>query len=117
VTRGSLSAEQAMLLEIIENLGWGHVDGLLIESGQPNYERPPRIVQEIKLDAEPERPPDNKAIDFILKKAFVSLFDELSRLRTGVVDIEVRHGAPFRLILERGPSELTGAKRAVEGTQ
>jgi hypothetical protein len=36
-----------------------------------------------------------------LKKEFESLFDQLNRLGDAVVDIEVRHSLPFRLVLER----------------
>ena len=39
--------------------------------------------------------------DLTLKKEFESLFDQLSRLQDGFVDIEVRHSLPFRLVLER----------------
>jgi hypothetical protein len=113
--RFTLPAGEAQLLQIIDNLGWGRIAGLSILDGQPNYERPPRIVQEIKLGEQPERERRDIAADFTLKKEFVSLFDELRRLRAGTVDVEVRHNAPFRLILERGPAELTGTKPAAEG--
>jgi len=72
----------------------------------PCYEPEPRIVQAIKLDSEPERQPDRGCADLTLKKEFESLFDQLSRLRDAIVDIEVRHSAPFRLVLERRYQEL-----------
>jgi hypothetical protein len=53
------------------------------------------------LDSDPEWQPDGGHADLTLKKEFESLFDQLSRLRDGVVDIEVRHNVPFRLVLER----------------
>ena len=74
--------------------------------GLPCYEPEPRIVQAIKLDSEPERQPDRGCADLTLKKEFESLFDQLSRLRDAIVDIEVRHSAPFRLVLERRYQEL-----------
>lgn len=117
MTRDSLSTGQAKLLQIIENLGWGRIDGLSIQSGQPTYERPPRIVQEIKLGGQPEREPRDTATDLTLKKEFVSLFDELRKLRTGVVSVEVRHSVPFRLILERDEAALAGYKTSYEGMQ
>jgi hypothetical protein len=67
----------------------------------PCYEPEPRIVQAIKLDSETERQPDRSCSDLTLKKEFESLFDQLSRLGDATVDIEVRHSAPFRLVLER----------------
>lgn len=104
--RRSLSISQAKLLAIIEQLGFGRIERLSIQNGQPCFERPPRIVQEVKLDSQSESHPDDADGDLTLKKEFVSLFSELSRLRDGLVDIEVRHSAPFRLVRERCHSEL-----------
>lgn len=103
MTKSSLSIIQRQTVEIIESLGFGVIERLVIRGGMPCYEPEPRIVQAIKLDSEPERQPDggDGGADLTLKKEFESLFDQLSRLPDGVVDIEIRHSAPFRLVLER----------------
>ena len=106
MTKSSLNSSQRRTVEIIEGLGFGVIERLLIRGGLPCYDREPRIVQAIKLDSEPDRQPDRSCIDLTLKKEFESLFDQLSRLRDGVVDIEVRHSLPFRLVLERSYKEL-----------
>jgi hypothetical protein len=93
-------------VEIIEALGFGVIERLSIRCGLPCYEPETRIMQTIKLDSEPERQPDLRSADLTLKKEFESLLDQLSRLRDGIVDIEVRHSAPFRLVLERRYTEL-----------
>jgi hypothetical protein len=103
MTKSSVNPVQRQTVEIIEALGFGVIERLLIRGGLPCYEPEPRIVQAIKLDSELERQPDDGDgdADLTLKKEFESLFDQLSRLRDGVVDIEVRHSLPFRLVLER----------------
>jgi len=106
MTKSSLSPSQRRTVEIIEVLGFGVIERLLISGGLPCYDPEPRIVQAIKLGSEPERQPDHGHADLTLKKEFESLFDQLSRLRDGVVDIEVRHSLPFRLVLERSYKEL-----------
>jgi hypothetical protein len=93
-------------VELIEALGFGVIERLLIRGGLPCYDPEPRIVQAIKLDSESERQPARSDADLTLKKEFESLFEQLSRLRDGIVDIEVRHNAPFRLVLERRYEEL-----------
>jgi hypothetical protein len=93
-------------VEIIEALGFGVIERLLIRAGLPCYEPEPRIVQTIKFDSEHARQPDLGCSDLTLKKEFESLFEQLSRLREGIVDIEVRHNAPFRLVRERRYKEL-----------
>jgi hypothetical protein len=90
-------------------LGFGRIEGLFIHNGEPCYERAHRIVQEIKLGSEPERQdqqPNPSNVDPTLKKEFESLFGQLSQLHDCTVDIEIRHGAPFRLALERCYKDL-----------
>jgi hypothetical protein len=72
----------------------------------PCYEPEPRIVQTIKLDSEPEQQPHRRDGDLTLKKEFENLFEQLNRLRDAIIDIEVRHSVPFRLVLERRHQEL-----------
>jgi hypothetical protein len=101
MTRGALNSRQGRTLKIIEELGFGRIDGLSIRDGQPCYDRPFRIVESIKLDSEPERRADHDDADQAVKKEFERLFSQLNELRNGVVDIDVRHGVPFRLVIDR----------------
>jgi hypothetical protein len=101
MTKSSLNPVQRQTVEIIEALGFGVIERFLIRGGLPCYEPEPRIVQAIKLDSEPQWQPERGHADLTLKKEFESLFDQLSRLGDGIVDIEIRHSAPFRLVLER----------------
>jgi hypothetical protein len=101
MTKSSLNPAQRQTVEIIEGLGFGVIERLLIRGGLPRYTPAPRIVQTIKLDSELVRQPDRSCADLTLKKEFESLFDQLSQLSDATVDIEVRHSLPFRLVLER----------------
>jgi len=105
MTRQSLNSDQRRLLGIIESLGFGHIQGLTIRSGDPCFARPPHVVEEIRLASEPERRPDRSDTD-TLKKRSERLFNQLNLLHDGVVDIDVQHGLPFRLVLERRYEEL-----------
>jgi hypothetical protein len=106
MNRSSLDPAQLRAMLIIEALGFGVIEGLLIHDGSPCYVPEPFITQEIKLASEPARWSGADCPDLTLKKEFESLFEQLGRLRNGVVDIEVRHGAPFKLVLERRYEEL-----------
>lgn len=105
----SLDISHLRLLEIIDELGFGRIEQLSIHNGQPCYERTLRIVEEIKLGSERERRPDHCNADLTMKKEFEDLFNRLSQLRNGIVDIEVRHSIPFRLVLERPYREFAAA--------
>lgn len=104
-TRSSFNQAQLKLALIIQGLGFGNIEGLSIRAGQPSFDPAARIVQSIKLGAHPEsvrRASENDT----LKKAFADLFEHLSTLGDCTVGIEVQHGLPFRLILERSCEEF-----------
>lgn len=103
MTKNTLDPRQLRTVEIIEALGFGAIRRLPVRGGMPCYDPEPHIVQEIKLGAEPERRPDH---ELKLKREFEVLFNQLSRLGDGFVDIDVRHSAPFRLVLNRSHKEL-----------
>lgn len=95
-----LNVNQRYLLRIISELNFGVVEELLIREGAPRFDSAPRITQTIKLDSDLNRPPDSFSPSGPLKKEFENLFVQLSQLPDCFVDIEVRHGLPFRLIVE-----------------
>lgn len=100
----ALNPSERRLIKIIDQLGFGCVEGLWIQQGQPCFTRAPRIVQEIKLGSETDRsgpPSDRPDGNFTPKKEFESLFGQLSGISDGIVDIDVRHSLPFRVIRER----------------
>lgn len=101
MTKSSLNPDEHRIADIIEALGFGTIERLSIRGGLPRYEPEPRIVQALKLDSEPARQPDGDRGDLTLKEEFESLFDQLRRLGDGIVDVEVRHSAPFKLVLVR----------------
>ena len=101
MTKSSLAPGQRELVEVIEALDFGVIEQLLFRGGLPCIEPKPRIVQTIKLDARQEGNSHHSSADLTLKRAFDNLFETLAQLQDGVVDIEVRHGAPFGLVLAR----------------
>jgi hypothetical protein len=105
----SLTPAQRRTQKVIEALGFGVIQRLVISEGQPCYDPTPHIVQSIKLGSrsEPARQPGD---DGLLKNAFADLFERLATLCDCAVDIEVRHGLPFRLIVERDCTELLSSR-------
>lgn len=106
MTKSCLTPGQSQTVEIIEALGFGVIVGLSIRDGLPCFDPEPRIAQTIKLASGPGRQPDRSRADLTLQKEFEDLFDELNQVRDGVVDIEVQHSLPFRIVRERRYQEL-----------
>ena len=96
----TLTPAQRRLQEIIQALEFGTIQAIVIRGGQPHYDPTPRIIQSIKLGSHPE-PVRHADGNGTLKKAFSDLLEHLSKLPDCKVDIEVQHGLPFRLIVER----------------
>jgi len=106
MTRFDLNSDQRRIVDIIEALGFGVIERLFIRDGSPCFQPEPRVLQTIKLHLEPERHTHRNCSDRSLKQEFESLFDQMSALGDAVVEIEIRHGLPFKLVLERRCTEL-----------
>lgn len=98
-----LKARKRFLADIVQRLRFGVVERLAIRAGVPCYEPQPHVVQVIKLDSDLAELQDPLPSTLPLKKEFDNLFEQLSRLPDGFVDIEVRHSLPFRLTVEWPP--------------
>ena len=112
MTRDRLNRDQRQVVEIITALGFGVIERLSIREGSPCCEPAPHVIQMIKLDSGPGHQPDANGIGPALKKEFQELFEQVKRVREGIVDIEVRHGLPFRLIVERSATTFLETLRS-----
>ena len=108
MNRRSLHPFQLELLNLIEVLRFGRVEGLHVRGRKPWFDPAPNIVQEIRLCSDAEACVQERAANPKLKSEFERLFAQLERLGDGIVDIEVRHSIPFKLAVIRSREELLG---------
>jgi hypothetical protein len=93
--RHDLSTAQLRVIAAIRRIGFGTIESLHVVGGQPCFESPPNLKQEIKFGSEFRagaglRAEEPTAEDRQLLALIASIGD-------GVIDcIEVRHGLPFR---------------------
>jgi hypothetical protein len=100
LTKAALSAPRRRLLELMQSVNFGRVEGLLVRGGEPVFEPAPRVVREIKMGGENGPRPERNAGNFLLKDQAVELFRHLDHLRDGEIEVlEVKHGLPFRLLV------------------
>ena len=103
LTKAGLSTPRQRLVEAMQRIAFGRIEQLHIRDGDPVFEPPPRIVQEIKIGGEGDPRAPITGCGFALKKQVVELFQHLAQLGNGTIEaIEVRHGLPSRITLERG---------------
>jgi len=101
ITKASLSGPRRRLLETMQRLNFGRIEDLEIRGGEPVYSPAPRIIQDIKLGGENGPRPELASPDFLLRSQVVEFFEHLSKLGNGSVElIEVKHGLPFKLVIE-----------------
>ncbi len=100
-TKASLSAARQHLLELMQRLNFGRIEGLVVRSGEPVLDPAPRVVREIKFGAENGPRSELGAKDFTLKSQLVELFEHFDRVGDGTLErLEVKHGLPFRMTVE-----------------
>jgi hypothetical protein len=101
-TKASLSLPRRRLLEAMQRLNFGRIEGLAILGGEPVFRPAPRIIQDIKIGGENGPRPELTIEDFALKSSVIELFDHLSRIGDGTLEsLEVKYGMPFKLAVEQ----------------
>ncbi len=99
--KSSLASPKARLVELMQRLNFGRVEGLTVADGEPVFDPPPRVVREVKFGAENGPRPEIDKADFALKAQVRELFAQMEAMGTGMIrTIEVKHGLPFRMTVE-----------------
>jgi broad specificity phosphatase PhoE len=97
-----LSDERKRLVELMQRVDFGCIDGLQIKAGQPQWEVTPQ-VKEIhcltQQDPSPQPLPTTRRqrLSGVLRE----LFRRLDTVSLATVSIVVQHGHPIRLIIHR----------------
>lgn len=96
--KSDLSIGRRRLVELMQELGFGRIEGLAVCAGEPVLDPPPTIVREVKLAAQNGLRDERRLDDFVLKAPVVELFHEFDRLRDGIIQVlTVKHGLPFHM--------------------
>ena len=99
-----LSSPKQRLLRLFQAVNFGRVEDLEIRNGEPGFSPAPRVFVELKLDASNCSRPELRLDRFPLRDQVERFFNQIARLNEGTVEvIEVRHGLPFRMIIEAMP--------------
>ena len=105
-TKKALSPARRQLLELMQRYNFCRIENLEVRAGAPVFNPAPRITQEIKIGADNGPRPELEKNDFLLRAPIIELFEHLDRVGDGrIAVIEVKHGLPFRLIVEQPASE------------
>lgn len=101
--KSQLSADRRWLVELMQEVGFGSVNGLTVRRAQPQASPKPKVVYSRRLAGPDEERPERKLNDFVLKEPVVKLFRMFDRVRDGVIlELVVRDGLPHEVKFE-GP--------------
>ena len=104
-TKKQLSAPRQLFIEKLQKINFGRIERLVVQDGEPVLNPMPRVVREIKFQAENGPRPEAVKPDFVLKRQVVELFEYFDSLGHGVItSIEVQRGLPFRMTVEEVPA-------------
>ncbi len=102
-----LSPARQRLLRLLQSINFGRVEELEIRNGEPVFSPAPRVFVELKLDVNDSPRPESRLERFPVREQVARLFTQIAHLNEGTVEvIEVRHGLPFRMVIEATPTEV-----------
>jgi len=101
-----LSSPRQALIRLFQSVNFGQVLALTIQDGEPVFHPEPMVLMDVKLDADEGERPELELSDFTLRDEVRRLMQRLDEFKNGRIErIEVRHGIPWRLTVERSLAE------------
>ena len=102
----TITPAKRRLLQVMQEVYFGRIDGLVVRDGEPIFDPAPKVVREIKFGG------DNGPKPIIINRALfdkpqiAELFEHLAQISEGVIQsLEVQRGLPFRMRIEESIGE------------
>lgn len=101
VRKSDVSKAKQWLIDKMQSIGFGRIEGLRIVGGDPVSTPPPKIIYRRKSGGVNEPRPHDDAHDYVLKKDVVDFMHYLDTVGSRTISlIEVSHGVPFVVEVE-----------------
>lgn len=97
-TKRSLSPARQRLVELMQEIDFGRIEGLRVRNGEPVLETAPGVLRDIVFGKVNAPNPARDRYDFALKEQLVEMFDFFDRERSVTVErLVVQNGLPVRM--------------------
>jgi len=97
----TLSPPRKRLVELMQRINFGRIEGLGVRGGEPVFGPPARVIRTWKSGGDNAARPQLQSADFGLKREVVEFFGHLDRLGDGVVRcVDIRYGLPVQAEIE-----------------
>jgi hypothetical protein len=99
--RSDLLESERTLVELMEGLNFGRIEGLQFRDGKAILQPLPRVVAAVKMTGKDHKADSEIRPGSCLKHSLIELFALMRRVGDGeLLLIEVRHGLPFSVEIE-----------------
>lgn len=97
-TKQSLSPARRRLVELMQEVNFGRIEGLYVRDGEPVLEHTPNVLRDIVFGKMNAPNPARGRDDFALKEQLIELFELFDRERSVTVEsLVVQNGLPIRM--------------------
>jgi hypothetical protein len=95
ITKSALAEAEQRLVELLQVIDYGRVEGLRVVGGQPVLDPPPQVVQTRKMGSRTGPREEIGLQDFWLKQPVIDLIQTIREIGDGeILSITVMHGLP-----------------------
>ena len=103
-SKSNVSAARRRLIELMQQINFGRIEGLFIRGGEPVLDPLPKVFLEVKFGSENGPRPEAAVGDFALKAQVTELLNHFDRLQDARIDVlTIKHGLPFGMHVETPP--------------
>jgi len=100
-TLGALEPEHQRLVNLMQAVNYGRIQGVPVRAGRIVLDPPPRILCDFKPGGDNGRRPESRLGDFVLKKEVVELLDFIAGLDNATIhSMEISEGLPRKWTVE-----------------
>lgn len=97
-TKRALSPARRRLVELMQDVNFGRIEGLRVDDAEPLFEPAPRVIRNIVFGKVNAPNPARGKDDFVLKEQHIELFDLFDREPSVTVEsLDVQNGLPVRM--------------------
>ncbi|HNY40866.1 MAG TPA: hypothetical protein PKJ41_10740 [Bryobacteraceae bacterium] len=112
-SKSSLSSSGRHLIELMQQINFGRIEGLQVQTGEPVFDPAPRVIRKLKIGGESGPSPEADRDDFWLKQQAIELFEAIATVGDGeILAIEVKNGLPFTVEIEHHSEVAERERRA-----
>ena len=102
VTKAALTPARRRLVEMMQEINFGRIEGLEVRNGEPLFDPPPLAVRQVVFGKK-NGPNDSRAQDgYALKKKVAELFEVFDRETYRVLELVIDDGLPVRMTVADG---------------